>query len=81
MSDIFHVLGNKNEKITFLPELNETQGIVKDARKSFNPLEKQALIDENGSASNRSKIDVAGTHYENSSVAEIAQMIMPLKGL
>lgn len=81
MSDFQYILGFKDEEINFLPALEEAEGIKKDARKSFNPLEKQALIEEDGSASNRSKIDVAGTHYEHSTASEIAQMIMPLKGL
>lgn len=81
MSDFRHVLGNKEEILEFLPDLEEAEGIVKDARRNFNPLEKQALIEEDGQASNRQKIDVAGTHYEHSSASEIAQMIMPLKGL
>lgn len=81
MSDFEYILGFKEEEVSFLPILEDSDGIQKDARKSFNALEKQALIDESGAATNRSKIDVAGTHYENSSAAEIAQMIMPLKGL
>lgn len=81
MSDFQYLLGFKEEAVNFLPNLNESEGIKKDARRNFNSLEKQSLIDEGGVASNRSKIDVAGTHYENSSAAEIAQMIMPLKGL
>lgn len=81
MSEFGHVLGDKGEVLGFLPDLEESEGIVKDARRHFNPLEKQALIEEDGEASNRGKIDVAGTHYEHSSASEIAQMIMPLKGL
>lgn len=81
MSDFQHLLGVKNDEISFLPALEESEGIKKDARRNFNALEKQSLIDESGSATNHHKIDVAGTHYEDSTASEIAQMIMPLKGL
>lgn len=81
MSEFDHVLGSKGEEITFLPSLDEPAGISKEARRDFNSFEKQSLIDEDGQASNRVKIDVKGTHYETSSTSEIAQMIMPLKGL
>lgn len=80
MSDFQYLLGVKNDKINFLPSLEE-EGIQKNARREFNSLEKQSLIDESGNATNHHKIDVAGTHYEDSTASEIAQMIMPLKGL
>lgn len=80
MEDLKHLLGTKEEKLNFLPSFNDGP-MEKNARRHFNEREKIALIEEPGQASNRSRIDVAGTHYEDSSVAEIAQMIMPLKGL
>lgn len=81
MDELNFLLGDKNESLRFLPELDEPQTMTKDARRHFNEREKISLIEEDGQASNRGKIDVAGTHYEDSSVNEIAQMILPLKGL
>lgn len=81
MDNLNFLLGDKGETLSFLPELDGSTSITKDARRHFNEREKIALIEEDGQASNRIKIDVAGTHYEDSSVSEIAQMILPLKGL
>ena len=81
MDNLNFLLGDKNEDLRFLPVLEESEAITKNARRNFNEREKIALIEEDGAASNRTKIDVAGTHYEDSSASEIAQMIMPLKGL
>lgn len=80
MDNLNYLLGDKNEELNFLPDLDDSK-ITKDARRHFNEREKVALIEEDGQASNRVKIDVTGTHYEDSSVSEIAQMILPLKGL
>lgn len=80
-SNLNFLLGDKNEELSFLPNLEESSSITKDSRRHFNEREKIALIEEDGQASNRAKIDVAGTHYEDSSANEIAQMILPLKGL
>lgn len=81
MDNLNFLLGDKSETLSFLPSLNEPSKMTKDARRKFNEREKIALIEEDGQASNRSKIDVQGTHYESSSASEIAQMILPLKGL
>lgn len=81
MDNLNFLLGDKSESIKFLPDIDEPGTIIKDSRRRFNEREKIALIEEDGQASNRSKIDVAGTHYESSSASEIAQMILPLKGL
>lgn len=78
--DLGHVLGSKDETVRFLPDLSR-KTIQKDARKDYSEMEKHALIEEDGQASNRSKVDVKGTHYESQSAAEIAMSIMPLKGL
>lgn len=74
-----HVLGFAAEEVRSLPEFPE--GLTKEARRNFSEAEKLALIDEPGDASNKRKLRIKGTHYENNSVGEIAQMIMPLKGL
>lgn len=82
-SDLSHLIGTKDEDVHFLPDLSPTSegGIEKDARRHFTEREKNALIDEDGEAHNAHKMDTAGTHYENQSAADIAMMIMPLKGL
>lgn len=77
--DLSHIIGAKDEEISLLPDL--AMGIEKDSRRHFTEREKLALIEEDGEASNATKLDIAGTHYENQSSADIAMMIMPLKGL
>lgn len=79
-TSLSHLIGSKNESINFLPDLS-VRGIEKDARRNFSELDKFALIEEDGQASNAHKIDVKGTHYENQSADEIAMMILPMKGL
>lgn len=74
-----HVLGFAAEDVKSLPEFPE--GLSKEARRHFSEAEKLALIEEPGNASNRRKLRIKGTHYESNSTSEIAQMIMPLKGL
>lgn len=75
-----HLLGTKDEEITFLPDLSH-EGLNKVARRHFTEREKIALIEEDGAASNAHKVDVKGTHYENQSASEIAMMILPMLGL
>lgn len=74
-----HILGSKDESLRMLPDLSS--GISKDSRRHYNELEKISLIEEDGEASNKHKMDIKGTHYETQSAAEIAMQIMPLKGL
>lgn len=81
MENLNFLLGDKGEELQFLPTLDDAEGITKDSRRHFNEREKSDLIEESGKATNHNKINVQGTHYEDSSVSEIAQMIMPLKGL
>lgn len=81
MDNLNFLLGDKNESLRFLPALDEAEPIQKDARRHFTEREKGDLIDEGGQATNRIKIDVTGTHYEDQSVADIARQILPLKGL
>lgn len=81
MDELNFLLGNKNESLKFLPALDSESVMTKDARRQFNEREKNMLIEEGGRASNKNKINVSGTHYEDSSASEIAQMILPLKGL
>lgn len=76
-----HVLGFASEDIRSLPEFEVEGGLTKEARKNFSEREKLALIDEPGEASNKHRLRIKGTHYESNSTSEIAQMIMPLKGL
>lgn len=75
-----HVLGFASEEVRSLPEF-PAEGLTKEARRNFSEAEKLALIEEPGDASNKRKLRIKGTHYENNSTSEIAQMIMPLKGL
>ena len=78
--ELNHLIGVKNEKIELVPSFDS--GFEKDSRRRLSEREKANLIDEDGLASNFSeKADIAGTHYQNNSASEIAQMIMPLKGL
>lgn len=79
-SNLSHIIGTKDEEVRFLPDLSP-KTIEKDSRRHFTEREKWALIEEDGQAVNATKIDVAGTHYENQTPAEIAMTIMPLKGL
>ena len=79
-SNLSHIIGSKDEEVRFLPDLSK-KSIEKDARRHFTEREKWALIEEDGQAVNTTKLDIAGTHYETQSVAEIAMAIMPLKGL
>lgn len=74
-----HVLGFASEEVRSLPEFPD--GLTKEARRHFSEAEKLALIEEPGEASNKRKLRIKGTHYESNSTSEIAQMIMPLKGL
>lgn len=74
-----HVLGFASEEVRSLPEFPD--GLTKEARRNFSEAEKLALIEEPGEASNKRKLRIKGTHYETNSTSEIAQMIMPLKGL
>lgn len=74
-----HVLGFASEEVRSLPEFPE--GLTKESRRNFSEAEKLALIEEPGSASNKHRLRIKGTHYEDNSSSEIAQMIMPLKGL
>lgn len=78
-SGVAHVIGDRDTPSSFLPKF--ASGMSKTARKRFSPLEKQALIDEPGTASNLEKIDIRNTHYEKQSASEIALLILPLKGL
>lgn len=72
---------------TVLDETNSTLNLGpsghtgKTARRDFSEREKYALIEEDGEARNVHKLDTTGTHYEDQSAAEIARMILPLKGL
>jgi len=80
--ELSHLIGTKNEKITLVPSFDN--GFEKDSRRRMSEREKANLIDENIGviASNfGSKSDITGTHYEKNTASEIAQMIMPLKGL
>lgn len=78
-----HLLGAADEQLDFFPALSSPENLVisKEARRDFSEREKRALIEEDGEAVNKKKLNIKGTHYENSSVAEIAQMILPMKGL
>ena len=78
--DLSHLIGSKDEDVRFLPDLSK-KSIEKDSRRDFSEREKLALIEEDGEAHNAHKVDVKGTHYENQTAAEIALMILPLKGL
>lgn len=75
-----HLIGIKDEDVHFLPDLS-SKPVGKHARRDFSEREKYALIEEDGEAHNVHKLDTTGTHYEDQSAAEIARMILPLKGL
>ena len=80
--ELNHLIGIKNEKIELVPSFDN--GFEKDSRRHLSEREKLALIEEAPGviASNfQDKADISGTHYEKNTVSEIAQMIMPLKGL
>jgi hypothetical protein len=74
-----HLIGSKDEELRLLPDLSN--GFEKDARRNFSEMEKMALIEEDGAATNTKKLDIKGTHYENQSASEIALTILPMLGL
>lgn len=75
-----HLIGSKGDPVCFLPDLSH-EALQREARRNFSEMEKLSLIEEDGEASNTTKIDVKGTHYENQSADEIAMNILPLLGL
>jgi len=81
-NELSHLIGTKNEKITLVPSFDN--GFEKDSRRRMSEREKSSLIEENmGTIAHNfaGKSDITGTHYEKNTASEIAQMIMPLKGL
>jgi hypothetical protein len=78
-----HILGDAHiEFASHLPDLSDST--IKEARakfagphrRYFSPLEKKALIDEEGEAENAGDLDLGGTHYERYEPDEIAQMML-----
>lgn len=56
---------------------------VREARRPHSFQERQALIDEQGEAKNKTKLDLAGTHYERKVKLDddSFDILMPLFGL
>lgn len=79
-----HLLGAADEQLSFFPTLpspEDSASISKESRRNLSEREKRALIEEDGEARNKKKMDIKGTHYETSTASEIAMMILPMKGL
>lgn len=74
--DLSHLIGSKDERITFLPSLPPT----KEARRDFSYSEKSALIEEapDKRARNQGKLDLKGTHYTSSTPEELDDLTNPL---
>lgn len=74
--ELSHLIGAKDEAISFLPALPA----VKEARRDFSYSEKSALIEEapDRRARNQGKLDLAGTHYVSSTPEELDDLTNPL---
>ena len=71
MDQFRHVIGSASETISMLPKLP----VSKIARRHLTDIERQALVEEEGEASNKHKLDLAGTMYEDFSADDIARMM------
>lgn len=64
-----HILGDRHEEFSMLPDLAGRKFTRIEASKvarrtDWLEHEKRALIDEDGEARNKDRLDIKGTHYE-----------------
>lgn len=76
LMDLSHLIGARNEAISFLPALPS----VKESRKDYSFSEKSALIEEapDRRARNQGKLDLKGTHYTSATPEELDDLTNPL---